>query len=127
MDTTLFLASIWGPIVFAVGLGILASRRYYTKIYRDLEKAPLALLTFGVAAMAAGIAQILAHNVWGSFTEGLVSFLGWATLAKGLLFIVAPGFVDRAGDWEAKSGFVSVAGIGCLVLGAYLSRVAYFA
>jgi len=64
MDITTFLAQIWGPIILAVGLGVFISRNYYMRIYRDLEKETLAVLVFGMVAMAAGIAQVSVHNIW---------------------------------------------------------------
>lgn len=126
METTTYLAQLWGPAILAVGIGVFISRSYYTKIYRDLERDVLAVLIFGMIAMTAGVAHILAHNVWGSFIEGLISFLGWALLAKGTLFIVAPKFVDKAGDYWANKKLIPVAGILTLVAGIYLVWFGYF-
>ncbi|MFZ2682047.1 MAG: hypothetical protein WAZ14_03075 [Patescibacteria group bacterium] len=125
MDITLFLAKVWGPTILAVGIGVFVSRSYYVKIYRDLEKAPLAAFVFGMLAMAAGIAHILKHNVWGSLLEGVVSFLGWALLLKGILFVIAPKFVDKAGDFWVNKNLLYVAGSLSLLVGAYLTIVAY--
>ncbi len=47
MNTTTFLAQVWGPAILAVGIGIFVSRSFYAKIYGDLEKEPLACLIFG--------------------------------------------------------------------------------
>ena len=46
METTLFLAKLWGPAILAVGIGVFVSRNYYIKIYLDLEKDALAVLLF---------------------------------------------------------------------------------
>lgn len=126
MEITIFLAKLWGPVIFAVGIGIFVNQGYYVKIYRDLEKNTLAAFVFGMIAMTVGIAHILFHNVWGSWLEGIVSFLGWATLAKGTVFIIAPKFVDKAGDFYANKNLVIFAGILTMALGGFLSWVAYF-
>ncbi|OHA59960.1 MAG: hypothetical protein A2589_03600 [Candidatus Vogelbacteria bacterium RIFOXYD1_FULL_46_19] len=125
MDVTTLLAQIWGPVILAIGLGVLVSRSYYLKIYRDLEKETLAMLIFAMVAIAVGIIHIRIHNVWGNLSEILISFLGWALLAKGLMFAIAPKFVNRAGDWAVKAKAVPVAGIVMLIIGAYLSWVGY--
>lgn len=125
METTIFLAKLWGPVIIAFGLGVFISRAYYIKVYRDLEKSPLALLVFGMVAMTAGLAHIITHNVWGSLPEGLISFFGWALMIKGLLFIVYPNFVDKTGDWWAKNKLIPLAGTFCLIIGFYLSWLAY--
>jgi hypothetical protein len=126
MQTTTFLAQLWGPAILAVGLGVFLSRSYYTKIYRDLEKDVLAVLVFGMVAMTAGVAHILAHNVWGSFTEGLISFLGRALFVKGALFVIAPRLVDKMGNYWANKKLVPLAGTLSFIVGAYLVWFAYF-
>lgn len=125
MHVTILLAQIWGPVILAIGLGVLVSRDYYLKIYRDLEKETLAMLIFAMVAIAVGIIHIRIHNVWGYFSEILISFLGWALLVKGLMFAIAPKFVNRAGDWAAKAKLVPVAGILMLIIGVYLSWIGY--
>lgn len=127
MDVTLFLAQIWGPVLLAVAIGIFGSRSYYLKIYRELEKDALAVLTFGMIGMSAGIAQVSFHNVWETFPQVVVSFLGWGTLIKGALFVIAPSFMDRAGDGWANLKMIPVAGMLALLVGGYLSWFAYFA
>ena len=127
MDITTFLAQIWGPIFLAVGIGVFVSREYYLKIYRDLEKQTLAMLVFGMVAMAVGIAQVSVHNVWNNLPQVIISFFGWATLLKGAMFLIAPKFVDRSGDWAANTKLIPVVGGFMLLVGVYLSWVGYFA
>lgn len=128
MDITTFLAQIWGPIVLAMGVGMLINREYYIKIYRDLEKETLAVIVFGMLAMAVGIAQIYAHNLWNNLPQVIISFFGWATLLKGAVFLVAPKFVNRSGDyWVTNTKLMPVLGLFMLFIGAYLSWVGYFA
>ena len=127
MDITIFLAQIWGPAILAVGLGVFVSRSYYLKIYRELERETFAVLVFGMVGIAAGIAQISAHNIWGTFPQVVVSLLGWALLIKALAFAIIPKLVDRGGDWIVNSKLISFVGVLMLILGAYLSWFAYFA
>jgi hypothetical protein len=126
MNTTFFLAQLWGPAILAVGIGYLVNPSFYKKIYSNIAAEPLTILVFGMTAIVAGIAQIQAHNVWANFFEGLVSFLGWALLVKGFVFVIAPNFVDRAGIWEMKKKLVPLAGVICIIVGLYLSWIGYF-
>ncbi len=127
METTIFLTKLWGPAILAVGIGVFVSRSYYIKIYRDLEKDALAVLLFGMVAMTAGIAHILFHNVWNTFPQGIISFLGWALFFKGTLFVVAPNFVDKAGNFCVSKHLIPIAGLLTLIGGGYLTWIAYFA
>lgn len=125
METTIFLAQIWGPVIFAVGLGIFVSRNYYIKIYRDLEKEKFAALVFGMIALAAGAAHIGAHNTWGTLPEIVISLLGWGLFIKGAMLTIAPKLADKAGDWTVKSKLVPSAGGFALLVGVYLSWLGY--
>ena len=125
METTLFLAQIWGPTILAVGIGIFVSRGYYIKIYRDLEKEKFAALVFGMMAVAAGAAHIGAHNTWGTLPEIVISLLGWGLFIKGAMLTIAPKLADKAGDWTVKSKLVPSAGGFALLVGVYLSWLGY--
>ncbi len=125
MDITDFLMQLWGPVLLAVGLGFFTSRSYYLKIYRELDKQSFAVFVFSIFAIPAGIIHIQAHNLWNTLPEIIVSVLGWGLLIKGIIFAIAPRFVGRTADWEAKSKLVPLAGFLMLVLGAYLTWIGY--
>jgi hypothetical protein len=95
-------------------------------VSRDMEKAPFAVLFFGMAAISAGVAQVLAHNAWDTLPEVIVSLLGWGLLLKGLVCTVAPGIADRGGDIVVESKLMPAAGASVLIIGAYLSWLGYF-
>lgn len=124
---TVLLAQIWGPIMVAIGIGFFASTKFYKSVYRDLEKAPFAVVFFGMFAMAMGIIQVMVHNMWNTLPEILVSLFGWALLAKGIVCTAFPSFADKSGDWALHAKFVPAVGVAALALGAYLSWVGYFA
>lgn len=125
METTLFLAQIWGPVILAVGIGIFVSRDYYVKIYRDLEKEKFAALVFGMMALAGGTAHIVAHNTWSTLPEIVVSLLGWGLFVKGAVLTIAPKLADKAGDWTVKSKLIPAAGGFAILAGVYLSWLGY--
>ena len=127
MDMTIFLASIWGPILVAVSLGIFINTRFYEKIYRDLEKDALAVLVFGILAMMVGLAQVQYHNLWETVPQIVVTLLGWGTLVKGAVMVIAPKFADRASHEWLKLDIMPAVGTGVMVIGVYLSYLAYIA
>ena len=125
-STTMFLAGLWGPAILAVGIGFFVSREHYLRIYRDIQREPFALLVFGMAGIAAAIAQISVHNVWDTLPEMLISFLGWAMLLKSLSFMIMPNIADKLSDIGAsKSTLITTAGVIMLVAGGYLTWLAY--
>lgn len=118
---TAFLAALWGPTLLAIGIGFLVSSRYYKQLYRNLEKESLSLLTLAMVLIPLGIVQVTFHNSWNGLLEGVVSFLGWATLVKGIAIAIFPKLADKAGDFEAKKGLLPFAGILMVIVGGYLT------
>jgi len=52
-----------------------------------LRDAPL-IFFVGVVTLCAGLAMVLAHNVWsGGALPVIITLLGWASLIKGVLFL----------------------------------------
>jgi hypothetical protein len=126
MNTTLFFAQIWGPVLLAIGIGFFISQNHYKAVYRDIEKEPLAALIFAMAAIIAGIIQILSHNTWATASEWIISLLGWALLIKGLAFAIVPKLIEIRGDWAVRMKLVPGAGALLILLGVYLSYLGYF-
>ncbi len=123
----MFLASLWGPAILAVGAGFFVSREHYLRIYRDIQREPFALLVFGMAGIAAAIVHINTHNVWGNLPEMIISFLGWALLLKSLTLMIMPNITDKlAGRIATNSTLITIVGITMLLVGGYLSWLSYF-
>lgn len=126
-ETTIFLAQLWGPIIAVLGIGVLMSRSYYMRVYRNLQNETLALMFASITLMAVGIAQVLAHNEWDSADAIFISLIGWATLVKGVVLAVFPSAVDRFGDRIVQNTtFFTVAAAAAVLLGGYLTTVGYF-
>ena len=124
---TLFLAGLVGPVTLAVGVGIFMSRNYYAKVYRHLESETLSVLMSGIVALVVGIVMVQIHNRWDSLLAGIISFVGWASIGKGLLLIIVPKYVDKIGDFIADTPWFSYIGAFYAALGAYISYLAYLA
>ena len=124
---TILIAKFVGPVVLAVGLGIFFSKNYYTKVYRQLENETLAVLMSGIGILIAGIAIVLNHNIWNTFMAGVISFIGWASILKGVLLIAAPKTVDMFGDMVADSKIFPFIAAFATACGAYVSYIAYLA
>ncbi len=126
MSVTSLLAEIWGPILVAVGVGILISPNHYRRVYQDLKNETLAGLLFAMVGMAAALAQIHFHNVWGNFPEIVISLLGWSLFLKSAAFAISPATVEKTARWYGKNTpWIALSAIVCLVLGLYLCWFVY--
>jgi hypothetical protein len=55
---------------------------------------PTMMFVLGVFTLGAGLAMVLAHNIWsGGALAVIVTLVGWSTLIKGLFFLFLPPHV----------------------------------
>jgi len=89
-----------------------------------LLQNPSMMLTLGVITLAAGLAMVLAHNIWsGGAVAVVVTIVGWITLFKSLLFLFLPPEM-AAGLYLTQLHYQQLFylyGAISLVLGVYLT------
>jgi hypothetical protein len=88
---TIFLSRLIGLYCILAALAMIAHGRLTVEtVSAILHDAPM-MLVLGVCTLAAGLAMILAHNIWkGGALSVLVTIVGWLTAIKGLAFMVLP-------------------------------------
>lgn len=123
---TILIAQYVGPAILAVGLGIFLSKNYYKQVYRNLESETLAVLMGGLVTLVAGIAIVLNHNDWTNLNAGIITFLGYTCVLKGLALIIMPNTVDAIGNTIADSNLFPFLATLATALGIYITYFAYF-
>ena len=89
--TTVFLGKLIGLYLIAISIGMLASRRRTLAALDQMARSGPWMLFSSMVATAAGLAVVLAHNVWsGGALAAAVTIAGWAALVKGLALLTIP-------------------------------------
>lgn len=125
-ETTMLVIQLAGPIFVAVGVGFLLNAKYFLGAYKDFEKSPMLVIVLGMTSMLMGLLIVLSHNLWSSAPEVIVSVLGWGAVLKGAAFFLAPTYVAKFAMSLMHKTMMMVSGVGVVILGGYLSWVAYF-
>jgi hypothetical protein len=121
---TLYLSRLLGLFYLICGLAMLLHRQVYTVALATVAYNPLAMRWIAMIITLAGLAMVLAHNVWSkSAVAVIVTLLGWLTLIKGMAYLFLParwleGFFQAMLNCGAC---VYLATAFLLVLGAYLT------
>jgi hypothetical protein len=126
MQRSIYLARLIGPVFAAIGIGMLLNGQ----IYRDMGEQFLAstalIYLSGLLALPAGIAIVLAHNVWAPDWRVLITLLGWLATVGGVFRIVYPQLVQSLGGAIFHLAAVPAAGGALLlVLGLVLGFFGY--
>ena len=107
---------------------MLAHAQATVEIMKEIVQTPPLLFMAGLMGMTAGLAIVLAHNVWsGGALPVIVTLFGWAALIKGmLLLLLSP-------DTESRVFIIGLRydqhpypyAFFLLLLGAYLTYAAF--
>lgn len=127
MDVSLFLAKVWGLSIAIICLGLLVNRKYFTLTYKKLEHDDTVLLLAGIVILTVGVSQVIGYEVWQANYKGLLTILGWATLIKGALILLAPGYTEKMVKLSVKNNKLSLFFTIGLLLGLYLLIVGFIA
>jgi hypothetical protein len=121
---TLFLSRLLGLFFLICGLAMLLHKQVYTVALATVSYNPMAMRWIAMVITLAGLAMVLAHNVWSKCpVVVIVTLLGWLTLIKGIAYLFLParwleGFFQAV--LSCAACLYSVTAF-LLLLGAYLT------
>jgi len=129
MQRSIYLAKLIGPVSVAIGVGMLLNAPIFRILAEQFLSSYALIFLAGLLTLTAGIALVLAHNVWVGDWRLIITLIGWLSVIGGTFRIVAPNLVVRIGDTvigHAGELFI-FAGFAVLVLGCVLSYFGYAA
>ena len=88
---TPFLSRLIGLYAILVALSMFSLGQATVETVAALLQNPSMVFVLGVVMLAAGLAMVLAHNIWsGGALVVVVTLVGWMTLIKSLVFLFLP-------------------------------------
>ena len=126
MESSIFLARIIGLVFLGIGVAILVNREWYRELITEFFDDRGLVYFSGILALVAGIAIVLAHNVWTADWRVLITLLGWISIAKGVMRLAFPAQAMRSAKSYAKTTMPTTIGsVVIVVLGAYLTAMGF--
>jgi hypothetical protein len=121
---TLFLSRLIGLYCILAALSMITHKQATVETVTALLHDSSMIFVVGVISLAAGLAMVLAHNVWsGGALPVVVTIIGWVTLLKSLLLLFLPPEMEAGlflGQLHYPDLFYVYSGVS-LVLGIYLT------
>jgi len=127
-SSTTYLARLLGLFAIVVALAMITYKQQTVEIITAMMSNAVAVFAIGLVAVAAGLALVLAHNVWsGGALPVVVTLVGWWSLIKGLACLFLPQQA-LAGLFVGQSygRFFYVSPVISLLLGLYLVYASSF-
>ena len=126
---TIFLGRLIGLFALILAVAMLADKPSSVALYRAIAQDRTMLFVLGLIGTAAGLAIVLAHQVWsGGALPVLVTVFGWVMLIRGVaILFLTPAATVRLLDWLRLDDWFYVYLSLPLVLGLYLTIRAFAA
>jgi hypothetical protein len=127
---TIYLSKLFGLYFILVSLPMVFQKQAVVDMVTKLLHDPSLIFVLGLLTLVAGLAMVLAHNIWcGGVLPVVLTIVGWLALIKGFTFLLlfsadAAGFY--MGTLHYSQLFYLYMAI-CLVLGAYLTYAGFAA
>ena len=124
---TVYLARLLGLYFILIAVVMMSHKQTIVDTMAALVRDAPLLFVASLGGMVAGLAIILAHNVWtGGALPVVVTLVGWAALIKGLVFMVLPPETSVAyfGALQYNRFFYLYMSI-TLVIGLYLAYASF--
>ena len=100
METTT-LVQIIGPMLAVVAIGFLFNPKSYRNMMQDFEKHEGTIYLAGLFSMLIGLIIVLNHNIWEFSVAGVITFIGWGAVVKGIILILHHFSIVDRGRWCA--------------------------
>ena len=128
MQASIFIARLLGPMLLAVGAGILINPNLFRTMGTEVVRSVTLVYLFGLMDLAAGLAIVLTHNVWLVSWHVIITLLGWLLVIRGAarVLLTEKVMVFGAKAFRNKQ-MVPVSGAVVGVLGLVLCYFGYVA
>lgn len=125
MDTSIFLAKLFGIYFLVVGVALLFRKEFMHRVYEDFFKSAGLMAMAGIVALFGGLLIILFHNVWVWGWPVVITIIGYLTFIKGITRLWFP---DEGIAFFRKiftdKGF-NIIGIILLLVGIWLTLMGF--
>lgn len=129
MQKEVVLAGIIGPIYLIYGLSVLIYAKQWRKVVASFEKDHFAFLPMAMICLIFGLILVNAYNIWDWNAFLIITLTGWALLAKGAFYFLAPGtWIKAIMRWKMLThvGYYYFSGAVVAALGATLVYCGYW-
>ena len=124
LPRTPFLSRLIGLYCILVALAMITRKQATLEAVTAVLRDPSMMFVLGAITLVAGLAMVLAHNIWsGGALTVIVTLVGWITLVKSLFLLFLPPEVE-AGFFLRQLHYPELFylyGAISLVLGIYLT------
>ncbi len=124
MSDVIWLATVFGPLLFITGLWMLMFTGNVIKIVASVKDSLAALWLMGFLNLLFGLGIVSLYNRWTFSSLVFVTILGWVYIIRGLAALFVPKLIMFSKIKNPR--VVKMIGLIPLIWGVILCYVAFF-
>lgn len=125
METSLLLARVIGITLVLVSFGLLINKKSADLLFRIYSNPGPVLIT-GIFELILGSVMVMIHNIWTPDYRGIITFIGWMLLIRGIGRTLFPSKVVGAlQKFRKMKGAFTPLLVFIFLVGAYLAFVGF--
>lgn len=126
METSLYFASLLGPLLFVIWLWLIINADMYKKMVNNFLSESIAIYASAVWGFVIWLLMISSHNIWTLSWTLLITLLSWIIFLKSAFLLIIPKFFeDMVKQIKFSDGMIQVAGWVYVLIGLFFSFQAY--
>lgn len=122
MEIPLIAAKVLGIYLVVSGLFLMFRGKTLAHMIKDLFDHPAVLYLAGAMLIFLSSIFLVQYNIWDGTWRTAITILVWATLIKGILYILAPEMLHRFLTKKVLDA-VNLYGIVAIIAGVYLFTI----
>lgn len=126
MDTLIIVLRVLAIYYLAVGFGILSGRLVLPKVIKSYKNSSGLSLTTGFILIVLGTLVVWFHNIWIQDWIVIITLIGWVSLIKGVLMIIAPKWLFSFSGKILSSRLMRGWGVGIVIIGLLCGYFGFF-
>ena len=126
MELSYFLAQLFGLTLAIYAVAMMQQPRLIRSMMKELGESAMVTTVFSFIAIMGGLAVVLTHNVWMLGWPVIITIFGWASLLKGITFLMAPKMLVKVGGgFYNTPGKTRLSLFVALIFGLYLAGIGF--
>ncbi len=127
MDTSVFVAKIFGLCYLIIGIGFMFNRKIFQQLMEDFCKNVIVAIYGGIFSLVIGVVLILTHNIWVANWTVMITIIGWLAFIKGIWLIVFPNTVSKFMQaYKKNEKMLIVHAAAAIIFGAVFTFFGFF-
>lgn len=121
MELSLLLAKIIGLTLVIIGAALLSNRKNVDLLFSVYSNPGPVFLT-GILETGLGLAMVFNHNIWTLDYRGIITFIGWMLLVRGIGRTFFPKqVIKRLQKFKKMQWIFTPLLVVIVIIGAYLA------